>query len=233
MGTRTTLFGYLIIAIAATTITYIIVSPTPVSAESSSAICMDYDSEGMSTLDADLIHTMTQGYRNNQLNYIQSKSGTIAPQDAYSIWFDLKTLKKYLYHIEKNAKKGDASIVDDSKLGIRIYYAVYPDSTVIEKNKFKDLDFLKSNPKYAGYNGLHTLIMIPTITDADGEEVDFNPLDKTTFKEGFYKNSKYSFNSPSMLPDDTAALSASPSRSMGGKNHGTLYPPGSLTGLGF
>ncbi len=234
---RITLFGYLVVGVAASLITYLIVSPPPrplgvPTPPSTTSICMDYDSERMSTLDADLIHTMVQGYRTHQLDYIQSKFGSIAPTDAYSIWFDLETLKKYLYHIEKNAKRVDATITD-KKLGVRFYYAAYPDSTTIEKDRFRDLDFMKSDAKYKKYNGLHTLVMIPTITGAGGKELDFNPLDADTFTKGFYQDSKYALNSTSTLPDDTAALTGTPSRSMGGKNHGTLAPPENIVGLGF
>ena len=237
---RRLIFTALISATIAALITYELATPAPTPtaitppapSSSSTSICMDYDTERMSTLDADLIHTMTRGYRDNQLSYIESKSGTIAPTDAYSIWFDLETLKKYLYHIEKNAMRGDSPI-DKSKLGIRIYYATYPDVKTIEKGNFTDLDFLKTDPKYSQYYGLHTLVMIPTCLDDSGKNVDFNPLDKETFKKGFYQDSKYSFGSTSTLPDDTAALTGTPSRSMGGRNHGTLAPPETVVGLGF
>lgn len=230
---RINLLSYFIVAIASALITYLIFGTTtdPVTPEPDSKnICMDYDAERMSTLDADLIHTMTRGYRKNQLDYIQTKTGTIAPEDAYSIWFDLITLKKYLYHIEKNSKKIDSTITD-SKLGIRIYYAAYPDTTRIKSGEFKDLEFMKRDEKYNKYGGLHTLVMIPTITDDEGNPYDFNPLDKDTFSKGFYQDSKYSFGSSSTLPDHTAALSGT--RDMAGKNHGTLYPPGPTLGMGF
>lgn len=192
----------------------------------SKEICMDYDAERMSTLDADLIHTMTRGYRSNHLKYIETETGTIAPKDAYSIWFDLPTLKKYLYHIEKKSK------MSDTELGVRFYYAAYP-ANEDEMGTFKDLKDTTGKVAFPEYSGLHTLVLIPTFTDGDGNNVDFNPLDDTTFKEGFSKNSKYAFGSTSPLPDDTAALSATPSRDMGARNHGTLSPPKSTTGFGF
>jgi hypothetical protein len=210
----------LISATAGALITYYFIS-------SSTSICMDYSADNMSTLDADLIHTMTRGYKKNQLSYIQTELGTIAPIDASAIWFDLVTLKKYLYHIEKKSK------IDDSKLGVRFYYASYPKSTD-SMAVFRDLRDASGHHLISPeYKGLHTLVMIPTVKDSVGNDIDFNPLDSSTFKEGFSQKSQYTFGSTSTLPDDTAALSATPSRDMGARNHGYLTPPKAAVGLGF
>jgi hypothetical protein len=207
----------LISATAGALITYYFIS-------SSASICMDYSADHMSTLDADLIHTMTRGYRKYQLKYIETETGTIAPKDAYSIWFDLVTLKKYLYHIEKNSK------MSDSKLGVRFYYASYPE-TEKEMEGFKDLKDTSDKLISPDYHGLHTLVMIPTVKVGDND-IDFNPLDSSTFVDGLSQNPIYAFGSPSTLPDDTAALTAT-SRDMGARNHGTLSPPKAAIGFGF
>lgn len=232
MRTRT-LFGYLLVAAISALITYFIFGTTtdPVAPEPNvKRVCMDYDAQNMSTLDADLIHVMTQGYKNNQLDYIQSKSGTIAPSDAKAIWFDLETLKRYLYHIEKKSQKVDGTITD-KKLGVRFYYATYPSKDTIEKYGFKDLMDGSGNLLFSNYEGLHTLVMIPTITIGD-KILDFNPLDDSTFKEGFSEKSNYAYRPGQNIPNNqTAALSGT--RDMSGQNHGTLYPPGPTLGMGF
>ena len=122
--------------------------------------------------------------------------------------------------------------MSDAKLGVRFYYAAYPENKV-EMEKYKDLKDASGEVTSPEYSGLHTLVLIPTVADEDGNNVDFNPLDSLTFKNGFSQDSKYAFGSPSTLPDDTAALSATPSRDMGARNHGTLSPPKSTTGFGF
>lgn len=198
---------------------------------SNKSICMDYEAEKMSTLDADLIHVMTQDYMTHQLNYIQTNGTTIAPKDARSIWFDLVTLKKYLYHIEKNSKKVNGTITEKD-LGVRIYYATYPDK--VGMKTFDDLKDSSGALLFPEYEGLHTLVMIPTIADASGNNLDFNPLDDSTFTNGFYQDSKYAYHAGVNIPNnETAALSGSVSRGMGARNHGTLSPPNSTLGLGF
>lgn len=208
-------------------------NPTAQSNTSTSTdVCMDYSGDQMSTLDADLIHFMTKSYRDNQLTYIQTKQGTIAPTDAYSIWFDLPTLKKFLYHIEKISQKFDSSITD-TQLGVRFYYATYPKTEEYEKYNFTDLIGRKGNSLFPSYNGLHTLVMVPTL-EKNNLKFDFNPLDESTFVKGFSEDTKYAYNSKYNIPNNqTAALSGSTQRDMGSKNHGILYPPTSTVGLGF
>ncbi len=188
-------------------------------------ICMDYDNVNMNTLDADLIHLMSNEYKNNQLNYIQSKNGTIAPTDANAIWFDLVTLKKFLYHIESKSK------IEDNKLGIRFYYATYPDVNAMKN--YRDLQDANGNLLFPNYEGLHTLVMIPTIT-IDGKIVDFNPLDESTYGKGLAADPKYSDHDGTNIPNNqTAALSGTVMRDISGQNHGTLSPPDLLFGKGF
>jgi len=227
------LLSHSLVAVAAVVVTYLIFGTTtdPVTPEPDSKnICMDYDAQNMSTLDADLIHVMTQGYEKNQLDYIQSKSGTIAPSDAKAIWFDLETLKRYLYHIEKKSQKVDGTITD-KKLGVRFYYSTYPSKDTIMKYDFKDLKDPSGNLLFSDYEGLHTLVMIPTITIGD-KILDFNPLDESTFREGFSQKSNYAYRPGQNIPNNqTGALAGT--RDMSGQNHGTLYPPGPTLGMGF
>lgn len=232
------LFGYLLVAIASVVITYFIMQPTtdpvsPVPNENSKAICMDYDSSDISMLDADLVHTMTKEYINNQWMYINSNSNfdsklSTTTEDARSIWFDLKTLKKYLYHIENETRKADAKI-EEENLGIRIYYGVYP--SVDQIKKFPDVFDTSKDRDFTKYSGLHTLVMIPTVT-IEKEILDFNPLDTMTYKGGLYKIDKYGYNNGGSIPNSTMALFGS-SRATVGQNHGTLYPPGPAVGMGF
>ena len=194
----------------------------------STSICEDYDTENMSTLDVDLVHTMVNGYRNNQLNFIKTNSSFKAPDDAHSIWFDLITLKKFLYHIENISKK--EKNIDVKKLGVRIYYAAYP---VLDKYEgpFKDLKVMRDDPEKSKYGALHTLVMIPTIENSAGVSIDFNPLDTNTYDIGIGNSDVYDMGSAAVIPNSnpipepnsTAALSAS--RNGASQNHGLLIPP--------
>ncbi len=205
-------------------------------------ICSDYHTDNISTLNVDLVHTMVNNYRGKQLKSIQNLT-VVNPvlQDAHSIWFDLETLKKFLYHIENTSKSQDPNITD-AKLGIRIYYAAYPEKLNEEVAKrFEDLSDMVNDPVMQNYSGLHTLVMIPTI-EIGGQMFDFNPLDNATYiNTGINGNDNYIYNASSPVPNTTAipALggTSSNSRNTGARNHGMLYPPaGSLiapSALGF
>ena len=96
--------------------------------------------------------------------------GTIktSEQDALNIWFDLKILKNFIAFIESSACKANC---DTSKrLGIRIYYGKYPDST--ELANYADLADV---PKKYGKH--HTVFMMPTFYDSVAKKnLDFDPM---------------------------------------------------------
>lgn len=89
-------------------------------------------------------------------------------QDALNIWFDLKILKNFISFIESSACKANC---DTSKrLGVRIYYGKYPDST-----QFDNYPDLKDVPNKFGKH--HTIFMMPTFFDkASGKHLDFDPM---------------------------------------------------------
>lgn len=195
---------------------------------STSSICTDYDSLAMSTLNCDLIHTMVDNYNKNQLYFIEKDSSfrSSTGDDASSIWFDLETLKKYLYHIERISRKKDPSLTTD-KLGVRIYYATYPEE--INPTRWPDLD-PRINPGMREYGSLHTLIMIPTI-ERDGSARDFNPLDTATYAYGLAQLPSYGAFATTPIP--SLSGTSTHSRDIGARNHGILTPPGLPIGLGF
>jgi hypothetical protein len=75
--------------------------------------------------------------------------------DARSCWYSIDTLKKFICLMETYSKQ--VNISPDS-LGIRFYYAVYPDS-------------LLENPIYSR---LHTLFLVSTLKQ-NNANVDFDP----------------------------------------------------------
>ncbi|WP_231462867.1 MULTISPECIES: hypothetical protein [unclassified Pedobacter] len=125
------------------------------------------------TMPQKAIQLMVDNYRNIQLELINK---TLGINDAHSVWFDLKTLKKFIQDIENESKRVKQDISDDS-LGLRFYYAAYP--------KADNWDIFGKNnniPKESAEK--HTLIMIPTLKmkSVDGYlDFDFNPLDERTY----------------------------------------------------
>lgn len=196
-------------------------------------ICVDYSNEMINELDVNLIHNMVDNYKKKQLNCINTTLNTgmnsdPSFDDAHSIWFDLETLKKFVYQLEYQAKKNETSATID-KLGVRIYYAAYPHKEIMKN--YKDIDWFLGDDVRKDYQQLHTLVMIPTIRTKIGD-VDFNPTDKSTFVGNGLKDNKLKYGEGSTLT--TAGLNGGLQRSnanlrTGAQNHGTLIPPGNPT----
>lgn len=212
----------------------------------SDKICMDY-LDRPSELSVDLIHTMVNKYKGEQLKCINSNSRI--KDDAHSIWFDLETLKKFIYHVEKTTIAKATSDPDlkslnitKEKLGIRIYYAAYPHFDSWKNHS--DLDDFSKIDGREKYEHLHTVIMIPTLEISKGKMADFNPLDDKTYVGGLFDRLGYTFNPATPVPANrTMGLSGLAQRSSsnqnistGAQNHGTLIPPatnGNQEGFGI
>lgn len=157
-----------------------------------------------------LIRNMINNYRRNQLVAIQD---SLQITDAQSVSFDIRTLKNFIYSIENESRKRNPS-VDEKDLGIRFYYAAYPEDLSAP-------DFNSVNKNYAKK---HTLIMIPTLSRLDETgnymDFDFNPLDESTYAESRVETSRH----------DTRrmAVSSKSSPEVVAQNHGGLIPPDSV-----
>jgi hypothetical protein len=190
------------------------------------AVCMKYDKKSIPTLEVDFVNSIIKNYRNNQLKVINGtennsdKKTFFSNSDANSIWFDLEKLKNYIYHIENQAQKNGKN---SKELGIRFYYAAYPNKE--NWNQYKDLNDFNFKDIY---ENKHTLVLIPTI-NLKGKNTDFNPLDKNSYKEGLkfannsnsqkfkIKSSNESFSTSNETnQEDTKIMSL---------NHGSLIPP--------
>lgn len=203
----------LFVALAATIYYYSnLPQPTP---------CEDYSQETPSTLETEVIDKMIQKYRSNQLVAIKP---TISDPngDAHSVWFDLKTLKKFIYHIEYNVKNTDPTNTEE--LGLRLYYAAY-DPTDMSKPDMRDVD-----PTYVNR---HTVVMIPTIYNKAAGHVDFNPLDETSYK-GYISQTKAP--NAETLPYQQAGytpMALTNNQRVIARNHGSLIPPADKMVEGF
>lgn len=192
------------------------------------AICSNYNNLDYSKLPIGLVSGMIEKYRQNQLRAIDE----VVPNDANSIWFDLDTLKKFMYHIEKGVQTNSPNTA--KKLGIRIYYAAYPENTLWDQPGYEALEGFLKDPITREYQNRHSLVMLPTILNKDGLDSDFNPFDPKTYN-GYNDNTEikmyYSKKKISMMAL-TSTLNANNSRIMA-RNHGTLSPPNTELGSGF
>lgn len=203
-------------------------------------ICMDYDTIQPAVLTTELVKTMVTTFKGKQLNNIQTATTDAVPKDAQSIWFDLETLKKFLYHIEHNVDKNSTD-PRAKNLGVRIYYAAYPKNADMKRLWESQNDTTCSfNPNY---EKLHTLVMIPTITGQGGANYDFNPLDVNSYngfvnmkKDGNYSylNTDYSILTLGTCQyPNNSSLNISNSSNISARNHGTLMPPENPVGIAF
>lgn len=195
----------------------------------SNSICMDYSNEPINKLRVDLIHKMVNGYKDKQLGYIKNGINGVdgINDDAHSIWFELETLKKFIYHIERNSTAKDKNI-SSKNLGIRLYYSKYPEGENWNRTH-SDLVDLPYN-----YEKRHTLVMVPTI-EKKGIHCDFNPIDVDTYLKGLSENPNYAAtNTTTSIPALTVGRnSRSNSSNTGSQNHGGLIPPADGSGENF
>ena len=182
---------------------------------------------------------MVAKYSDTQLYNIQNASNNAVQQDAKSIWFELETLKRFLYHVENNIKKNNVTISSE-KLGIRIYYAAYP-----KNEAMRQLSQDQTDPSFTmntAYENKHTLVMIPTIADSNGNNFDFNPQDQATYN-GFTNMPKgtknpllsdnYSLMSLGTAPTANGIVRTPSPNAIMARNHGELSPPGVSPGISF
>ncbi len=201
-------------------------------------VCSNYDSSTQSKLPVELIQKMVDDYNSKQRSHINSSMSQLNSDggDAKSIWFDLETLKKFIYHIEKEAKNNRNNPTNIDKLGVRIYYASYPKRETWEKSKFDNaLDGFIGDPITERYGERHTLVMLPTI-DINGTITDFDPFVSSSYELGLVTGEgtlpKYTYALMLNTPQATTTQSSG-ARSTTSQNHGGLYPPYPEDGAAF
>lgn len=185
---------------------------TPKATEDCSTVVMNYEGEEWeSNISINDAKQIAGNYRNdygkNRI-WIGETRGDDKHEDARCAWFPLETIKRYIWSIEaSNCKKQ----CKDS-LGLRIYYAKYPD--------ISDAEFwsgsMESQKAYASY---HTVFMVPTYFTGSFHQ-DFNPFSEECHQvldevPGPHKSTK-------------ALLSVGDEQ-----NHGSLIPPNAPDGAFF
>lgn len=184
-------------------------------------ICSDYSDDPISELNVNLVHNMREGYKNNQHLAIEKELGII---DAVGVEFDLETLKNYIFDIENEAKKIKKDLKAE-RLGVRIYFARYPEVETWKEIYVADLGGFLGNPNTEANEKMHTVVFIPTITKEDGDVVDFNPTDPDTFEKGIIPEGRYAPSSTQTLMGlstvgSQAAARSVQTRNQSAQNHG-------------
>lgn len=141
-------------------------------------------------------------------NFIWDGGVNTGVEDTKSVWFPLKTIKKYIWEIETNNCRNNCN----DSLGVRIYFGKYPETSdpmwdTVGMSEFK-----------VSYANHHTLFMVPTLYDATKDaHFDFNPwVPDCHHLIGTPYSSKDAPRNPLLLGGDA-------------QNHGSLIPPRTRT----
>lgn len=191
----------------------------------------DYSTFNFPGVSCQTARSIAKNYQNINMPRLQISPGV---QDAACIWFSLENMKAFIWKIENAMCTKNCA---DKGLGIRIYYARYPDAAAITTNG--DLNTLPSNYEYH-----HTLFMVPTFQDAKNPEIhwDFDPWHTgtgdcsniVTMSEWFRRSEKpfgndksliFSISGEQYIQDGSGLTSI--------LNHGDLIPPGTGTGAAY
>ncbi len=122
--------------------------------------CKDYTGVEMKGLiDASVAYDIANAYKGDKSKAVIDGTGQ---EDATSIWFSLETLKQYIWKIENEMQKKKMN-ADSLNLGIRIYYAKYPDAATMKRLGFKT--------EYALH---HTTFLVATYKGKNNN-IDFDP----------------------------------------------------------
>lgn len=168
------------------------------------------------TMNQNMVKEMVDNYRNNQLVAINEK---LEMDDSYSVSFNLGAINNFANSILNESTKVKPELTEND-LGIRIYYAAYPQSEGMER-------FAREGVAL-NYNMKHTVVMIPTIKrrNENGEtmDYDFNPLDKETYN----RTTSYRTGGLKMMSYGTSS-----ENEVMAMNHGSLIPPSDPTILKY
>ena len=199
-------------------------------------ICSNYINTTESTLPKRLVQDMVTHYTENQLSHINNAMSFQKKTDAQSITFDLETLKRFIYHLENAAAKDSKYPTSSEKLGIRIYYASYPDQQDWGNTAYGNaLQGFVGNSTTEDYAHRHTLVMIPTIKNGN-TVMDFDPFVSDSYVSGL--NAATDVNAPIFglminMPPSSNQSTSSNNGGTNAQNHGGLHPPYDNLGAAF
>jgi hypothetical protein len=197
------------------------------------------DVKGVTGMDPAFFQRGLARYRMLQLSAGNDKLRTVTNagfEDSRSCWYSIDTLKKFMCLIERYARMDPGFDPATSDLGIRFYYATYPDT---EQQPM----LLKTGPtvppKLINVSvGLHhTLFMVPTHHDKE-TDLDLDVFQPMTVRGSEIVAPSKNINPATLYHPEWEALksAATPLLIMGqtisspsSKNQGSLCPPGCVT----
>lgn len=164
-------------------------------------------------LSNNLIKTMVQEYYN--ASAYQNYHPTGDNVDSRSIWFNLDTLKKFIWYVETTSKANGLNNMN--KLGVRFYYGRYP-----EQSTWSLYPEMATVPTQ--FEKLHTAFLIPTyFNTTTNYNVDFDPNYMTS---GNPNDIKTLLNGKQRTLLTTLRTMGEPDASGDMRqNHGDLIPP--------
>lgn len=183
-------------------------------------ICSDYSGKGITKYDVRTLDTLSKLHKRNA-----AKFGSTS-----NIWFSLDTLKRFIWNIEHSVCDIKIKCDGDKKfspsLGIRIYFAEYPDTAYMSTVK----DLKDVNPSFAK---MQTLFMLPTYDSIDStlgqllvKHIDFDPTNLKTFDNKRCAFQKIDLGSGTVLSTGFTFRSYTrTNNNTTGQNHGGLCPP--------
>jgi hypothetical protein len=117
--------------------------------KNSKSIAINYSNNPFTGIDVNLANYMVDKF----------KSSLADTNDTRSVWFNLDTLKRFIWHIEKESQLKGFGSQELEKLGLRIYYGIYPSQST----------WASTYPNMIGVNttfeNKHTVFIIPTYFD--------------------------------------------------------------------
>lgn len=201
--------------------------------ESCTQVCMDYSAGNIPfKMNSNVLQMMYANYK-----YGQTPPGSLQQPgaDAQTAWFSLGTLKRFLWQIETEVCKRAGKCKAIDSLGVRFYYARYPENKPVPGtggvNLWSQYTDLTSVPKR--YEKQHTFFMVPTF-DINGIHTDFDPYNTTYVKcrptvtlEKLLKTVKTTKESITIFNmEGSMSISAlAPDPDPAAKNHSELCPP--------
>ena len=187
--------------------------------------CSNYSYSPVNEMNKKEVLDMIRTYYNNQYNSINSNIGastfdfnnTGLPStlkcnvDSRAVFFNLDTLKKLIYYIDKASE--NFSPADKQNLGVNVYFAAYPEYFNKEKYTWD-------------YKNRHTLIFFPSIfnnVSHMGMDIDLmSSLNNTTKNTPTYINEAFLSDSNNTV---LKVMVDGISSSMMSQNNGTTIPP--------
>ncbi len=205
--------------------------------------CPNYSNQKFEGIPAGLGYDMIKNYKTDHWdnyrvpNLRNQPITSTSPTDARSVWFSLDTLKKFIWNLEQDVCNNKC--VNKNDLGLRFYYADYPDETTWAQMdnpiSTDPVEAAKTISHKNKYQYLHTVVITPTYYSTNAQmNVDFDPRYVSNTKAGCSPTSMqqvFNLLGVKFDKDRTAtngglpAFMLSPDIETSAKNKGSLIPP--------